>query len=49
MIPHKTARGQEALKRFIAYEGIPAPYDTMKRAVVPDALKCVGAGTDCRP
>lgn len=41
MIPHKTARGQEALKRFIAYEGIPAPYDTMKRAVVPDALKCV--------
>ena len=40
MIPHKTKRGQAALERFKAYEGIPPPYDTMKRAVVPDALKC---------
>ena len=39
MIPHKTKRGQAALERFKAYEGIPAPYDTVKRAVVPDALK----------
>ena len=40
MIPHKTQRGQHSLERFKAYEGIPAPYDTVKRAVVPDALKC---------
>ena len=39
MIPHKTKRGQAALERFKAYEGIPPPYDTVKRAVVPDALK----------
>mmetsp|Transcript_13821 Transcript_13821/g.45445 ORF Transcript_13821/g.45445 Transcript_13821/m.45445 type:complete len:198 (-) Transcript_13821:79-672(-) len=39
MIPHKTARGAEAMKRFKAYEGIPAPYDKMKRACVPEALK----------
>lgn len=39
MVPHKTKRGQAALERFKAYEGIPPPYDTVKRAVVPDALK----------
>ena len=39
MMPHKTKRGQAALERFKAYEGIPPPYDTVKRAVVPDALK----------
>lgn len=41
MIPHKTKRGQAALERLKAFEGIPPPYDLMKRAVVPDALKCV--------
>jgi len=41
MIPHKTNRGQAALERLKAFEGIPPPYDLMKRAVVPDALKCV--------
>ena len=39
MIPHKTKRGQAALERFKAYEGVPPPYDVVKRAVVPDALK----------
>jgi large subunit ribosomal protein L13Ae len=39
MIPHKTKRGQAALERLKAFEGVPPPYDTMKRAVVPDALK----------
>ncbi|KAJ1375352.1 Ribosomal protein L13 superfamily, partial [Sesbania bispinosa] len=34
MIPHKTKCG--GLK---VYEGIPPPYDKMKRMVVPDALK----------
>merc|ERR1712032_717744 len=39
MIPHKSKRGAAALERLKTYEGIPAPYDKMKRAVVPDALK----------
>merc|ERR1712243_484894 len=39
MLPHKTKRGQEALKRYRAYEGIPAPYDKRKRHVVPSALR----------
>ncbi len=39
MIPHKTTRGKEALERLKTYEGIPAPYDKMKRLVVPSALR----------
>lgn len=39
MIPHKTARGKEAMLRFKAFEGIPHPYDRMKRKVIPDALR----------
>ncbi|KAB1213690.1 60S ribosomal protein L13a-4 [Morella rubra] len=39
MIPHKTKRGAAALARFKAYEGIPPPYDKIKRMVIPDALK----------
>jgi large subunit ribosomal protein L13Ae len=39
MIPHKTTRGKEALERLKTYEGIPAPYDKMKRVVVPSALR----------
>jgi large subunit ribosomal protein L13Ae len=41
MIPHKTARGAEALGRLKVFEGVPAPYDTKKREVVPDALRAV--------
>ena len=41
MIPHKTKRGAAALARFKAYEGIPPPYDKIKRMVIPDALKSV--------
>ncbi len=41
MIPHKTKRGAAALERLKAFEGIPAPYDKMKRMVIPDALKWV--------
>merc|ERR1712198_538366 len=41
MLPHKTKRGQEALKRVKAFEGVPPPYDKMKRMVVPDALKAL--------
>jgi large subunit ribosomal protein L13Ae len=41
MIPHKIARGAEALGRLKVFEGVPAPYDTKKREVVPDALRAV--------
>lgn len=40
MVPHKTARGAAALDRLKVFEGIPAPYDKLKRVVVPDALRC---------
>merc|ERR1719283_794596 len=39
MLPHKTARGREALDRLKVFEGIPPPYDKKKRMVVPSALK----------
>ncbi|CAM9899099.1 unnamed protein product [Phaeothamnion confervicola] len=41
MVPQKTFRGQQALSRLACFEGIPAPYDTQKRMVVPDALQVV--------
>jgi large subunit ribosomal protein L13Ae len=39
MLPHKLARGKEALDRLKVFEGIPMPYDKEKRMVVPSALK----------
>ncbi|KAJ6843828.1 60S ribosomal protein L13a-4 [Iris pallida] len=39
MIPHNTKRGAAALARLKAYEGVPPPYDKVKRMVIPDALK----------
>jgi large subunit ribosomal protein L13Ae len=39
MLPHKTPRGAAALERLKVFEGIPAPYDKVKRAVVPQALR----------
>jgi large subunit ribosomal protein L13Ae len=39
MIPHKTKRGAAALERLKAFDGTPAPYDKVKRMVIPDALK----------
>lgn len=39
MIPHKTARGVAAMSRMKVFEGIPPPYDKMKRMVVPQALR----------
>jgi large subunit ribosomal protein L13Ae len=38
MLPHKTARGKIALNKLAVFEGVPAPYDTMKRLVVPQAM-----------
>jgi large subunit ribosomal protein L13Ae len=39
MIPRKTVRGANALHRLKAMEGIPTPYDKLKRLVVPAALR----------
>ena len=39
MLPHKTARGAAALKRLKVFEGVPPPYDKLKRVVVPEALR----------
>ncbi|KAK3013419.1 hypothetical protein RJ639_010231 [Escallonia herrerae] len=35
----RTKRGAAALARLKVYEGVPPPYDKMKRMVIPDALK----------
>jgi large subunit ribosomal protein L13Ae len=39
MIPHKSHRGKLAMKRLKCFDGIPEPYDKMKRMVVPDAFR----------
>ncbi|KAJ3372043.1 60S ribosomal protein L16B [Allomyces arbusculus] len=39
MVPHKTPRGAAALQRLKVFEGVPAPYDRVKRMVVPSALR----------
>ncbi len=39
MIPHKTKRGAAAMERLKVFEGMPHPYDKVKRAVIPAALK----------
>ena len=39
MVPHKTKRGHNALKRLKVYEGIPAPFDRQKRLCVPTAMR----------
>jgi large subunit ribosomal protein L13Ae len=41
MLPHKSPKGAAALGRLKIFEGVPAPYDTKKREVVPDALRAV--------
>ena len=39
MLPHKTPRGAAALERLKVFEGVPHPYDRMKKQVVPQALR----------
>uniref|UniRef100_A0A7N0UQV1 60S ribosomal protein L13a n=1 Tax=Kalanchoe fedtschenkoi TaxID=63787 RepID=A0A7N0UQV1_KALFE len=39
MIPHKTKRGAAALGRLKVIDGVPRPYDKIKKMVIPDALK----------
>ncbi|XP_031572587.1 60S ribosomal protein L13a-like [Actinia tenebrosa] len=41
MIPHKSKRGTEAMNRMKVFDGIPSPYDKIKRMVVPSALRVV--------
>ena len=39
MVPRKSASGQAALARLKVFDGVPHPYDTLKKMVVPDALR----------
>merc|ERR1712036_145711 len=39
MVPHKSERGKDAMKRLQTFEGTPPPYDKKKKMVVPSALK----------
>merc|ERR1712124_196293 len=39
MVPRKTARGMEAMNRLKVFDGVPPPYDRLKRMVVPSALR----------
>merc|ERR1712080_781180 len=39
MLPHKTPRGEEALKRVKCFEGMPSPYDKKKKMMVPAAMR----------
>lgn len=41
MLPHKLARGAAALANLKVFDGCPAPYDTAKKLVVPDALRAL--------
>ncbi|KAJ2744197.1 60S ribosomal protein L16A [Coemansia sp. BCRC 34301] len=41
MVPHKTSRGEAALGRLKVFEGVPPPYDKMKRMVIPRALRVI--------
>jgi len=48
MVPHTTTRGANALARLGVYEGIPEPYDKVKRVIVPDAVKVIRMRPDRR-
>ncbi|EKX46854.1 large subunit ribosomal protein L13Ae_2, cytoplasmic [Guillardia theta CCMP2712] len=39
MMKHKTPRCQAALDRLKVFDGVPPPYDKVKRMVMPDALR----------
>uniref|UniRef100_A0A915PC86 60S ribosomal protein L13a n=1 Tax=Meloidogyne floridensis TaxID=298350 RepID=A0A915PC86_9BILA len=39
MLPHKTARGMEALKKLKCFDGCPHPYDKRKKFVLPNSLR----------
>jgi len=39
MLPHKTKRGKAALDRLKVFDGVPHPFDKVKKLVIPGALK----------
>ncbi|KAL0228681.1 hypothetical protein GEMRC1_013301 [Eukaryota sp. GEM-RC1] len=39
MLPLRTDKGNKALARLKVFEGVPVPYDKMKRQVIPAALR----------
>eukprot|EP00768_Dysnectes_brevis_P004904 gnl/Dysnectes_brevis/354_a392_10278.p2 GENE.gnl/Dysnectes_brevis/354_a392_10278~~gnl/Dysnectes_brevis/354_a392_10278.p2 ORF type:complete len:201 (+),score=65.61 gnl/Dysnectes_brevis/354_a392_10278:51-653(+) len=39
MVPHKTTRGEAAMNRLTCLNGCPAPFDKIKKLVVPEALR----------
>ena len=39
MLPHKTKRGATALSMLKVYDGIPGNYGTMKKMIIPEALR----------
>lgn len=39
MVPRKSPHGQAALARLKVFDGVPHPYDTKKKMVVPQALR----------
>ena len=41
MVPRKSPHGQAALARLKVYDGVPHPYDTKKKMVVPQALRVI--------
>ena len=41
MIPHKTKRGAAALDKIKVFEGVPTPYDKMKKSCIPSALRVI--------
>lgn len=46
MIPHKTLRGQAALKRLRVFDGIPPLYEKKRRVCVPSALRVLCLRSD---
>ena len=41
MLPRKTERGKLALARLQCFEGVPPPFDKLRKVVVPNALKVI--------
>jgi len=41
MVPYKTPRGVEALRRLKVFNGMPFPYSEMKRQCIPNALRAI--------
>lgn len=39
MLPHKTYRGKTALMRLKTFDGVPQPYDRVKRMIHPSSLR----------